>query len=237
MSAPVEIAAGVYRLETMRSFVNSYAFLNSDGSVTLVDCGYRSAPPRLVKHLAHLGKHPSDVTSIVLTHAHDDHVGGAAEMIRQTGAATVMMHEQDAGYPSSGRTPTSDTATLSGRLLAALPARHYTPFHVTRQLTEGDVIEAAGGLRVLHTPGHTDGHISLLHLPTSTLITGDSIFNMTSRLTWGLSGFCVDYQQSRQTAQRFLDVDFATAAFTHGPEIRGQGKQRITQFLSRRGLS
>jgi glyoxylase-like metal-dependent hydrolase (beta-lactamase superfamily II) len=233
----IEIVKNVYRLPTMGAFINSYAFINQDSSVTLVDCGLKGASKKLVADLARIGKHPKDVTSIVFTHAHDDHVGGAAEMIASCETSLVQMHEADADLTSEGKTPPQDRSRFSGKIMALMPKSSYEPFTVTRKLKDADLIDTAGGLKVIHTPGHTDGHISLLHLESETLITGDSIFNMSSRLTWALSGFCVNYEQSQQTAKRFLDFDFKTACFTHGPEIRGNGKERIKQFLSKKGLN
>lgn len=233
----VQIARDIYRLPTLGPFINSYAFINKDSSVTLVDCGLKGASKKLVADLARIGKHPKDVTSIVFTHAHDDHVGGAAEMIARCETTSVLMHEADAELTADGRTPPQDTSRFSGKLMARMPKSSYQPFLVTRKLKDGDVINAAGGLKVIHTPGHTDGHISLLHLESETLITGDSIFNMTSRMTWALSGFCVNYEQSQQTAKRFLDLEFKNVCFTHGPEIKKNGKERIKKFLSKKGLN
>ncbi|MBQ1015769.1 MBL fold metallo-hydrolase, partial [Micromonospora sp. M51] len=83
----VALAPNVWRIPTVgRSAVNSYAFVDDDGSVTLVDCGLAKAPARIVRGLAAIGKVPADVTRIVLTHAHPDHAGGAAELARRTGA-------------------------------------------------------------------------------------------------------------------------------------------------------
>jgi glyoxylase-like metal-dependent hydrolase (beta-lactamase superfamily II) len=45
--------------------------------VTLVDCGLKRAPGRIVAGLRAIGRHPYDVTRILLTHAHLDHAGGA----------------------------------------------------------------------------------------------------------------------------------------------------------------
>lgn len=233
----IEIAPNLYRLPTMGAFINSYALINSDSSVTLVDCGLKGSYKKLIKDLGRIGKHPKDVTSIVLTHAHDDHVGGAAEMINRCEPSDVLMHEQDALLTSSGLTPPRDVSGLSGKFMAKLPQSPYEPFHVTRNLKDGDIINTAGGLKVIHTPGHTLGHISLLHLESGSLITGDSIFNMTSRMTWSLSGFCVNYRQAQETARKFLDVEFTNACFTHGPEIKAKGKERIKQFLSKKGIS
>ena len=233
----IKIAKNIYRLPTLGSFINSYALLNADSSVTLVDCGLEGSYKKLIKDLARIGKHPKDVVKIVLTHAHDDHVGGAAMMIKECDVKNVMMHKEDAYLPPTGMTPSRDDSRLSGKLMKILPDRGYEPFEVTKQLMDGEIIDTAGGLKVIHTPGHTDGHISLLHLESETLITGDSIFNMTSRMTWALSGFCVNYKQSQETARKFLDLDFKNACFTHGPEIIDSGKQRIEQFLSKKGLS
>ena len=233
----IEIAKNLYRLPTLGPFINSYAFVNVDSSVTLVDCGLKGSSKRLIKDLASIGKHPKDVTNIVFTHAHDDHVGGAASMIMNCEVKNVMMHEDDSYLPPTGKTPPKDDSRLSGKIMKILPVRGYEPFQITKRLKDGEIIETAGGLKVIHTPGHTAGHISLLHLESETLITGDSIFNMTSRMTWALSGFCVNYKQSQDTAKKFLDLDFKNACFTHGPEIRDSGKSRIKQFLSKKGIN
>jgi len=230
----IKLTNNLYRIPTLGSFINTYAFINDDGSVTLVDCGLKKAPAKIVDGLASIGKHPKDVENIILTHAHDDHIGGAAKMIELSNPKFISMHEEDSSYPEKGTTPKVDTRTVSGKLMSRMPASKYTPFKVNKELKGGELIDTAGGLKVIHTPGHTDGHISLLHLESKTLITGDSIFNMTSRLTWSLSGFCVDYLQSQETAKRFVDLDFKHAAFTHGPEIMDKGKERITKFLVKR---
>lgn len=221
----------------MGSFINSYALVNDDSSVTLIDCGLAGSYKKLIPDLARIGKHPKDVKNVLFTHAHDDHVGGASEMIVKCEIPNVMMHEGDSELTSQGKTPPVDTSHLSGKLMAKLPKKGYEPFIVTRRLKDGEIVDTAGGLQVIHTPGHTLGHISLLHLESETLITGDSIFNMTSRMTWALSGFCVNYKQSQDTARRFLDLNFCNACFTHGPEIKNNGKDRIKQFLSKKGLN
>jgi ribonuclease BN (tRNA processing enzyme) len=78
-SPAVQLAPAVWRIPTVgRSAVNSFAFVDGDGSVTLVDCGLKKAPARIVAGLAAIGKTPADVTRILLTHAHADHASGAA---------------------------------------------------------------------------------------------------------------------------------------------------------------
>ena len=73
--------------------------------------------------------------------------------------------------------------------------------------------------------------MSLLHASSGVLITGDSIFNIASRRTWPLAGFCTSYAQSKATAARLADLEYGIAAFTHGPEIRDRARDRIRDFL------
>ncbi|HEY0700411.1 MAG TPA: MBL fold metallo-hydrolase, partial [Micromonospora sp.] len=74
-----ELAPGVFRIPTtIGDYVNVFAFRDDDGQVTLVDCGYWNAPKKIVAALRFIGSDPSDVTRILLTHAHGDHAGGLA---------------------------------------------------------------------------------------------------------------------------------------------------------------
>ncbi|MSX64839.1 MAG: MBL fold metallo-hydrolase, partial [Actinobacteria bacterium] len=119
MSDPiVTLAPSVYRIGTMGSFINTFVFLEPDGSVTLVDCGLKKAPGAIVRGLHAIGKNPGDVQRIVLTHAHDDHIGGAAEMIGAAGLSGAAMHEADAEFIRAGTLPSIDRSRTSGRLFA-----------------------------------------------------------------------------------------------------------------------
>jgi glyoxylase-like metal-dependent hydrolase (beta-lactamase superfamily II) len=225
----IEIVPAVWRIPTVgRSAVNSYAFVESDGSVTLIDCGLKRAPARIVAGLAHMGKSAGDVNRIVLTHMHRDHAGGTAQMATLTGAP-VAAHTDDAAYGPAGQAPALDQTLLLGRLFNRRPAT-YKPFEVGKQLHNGQLLEAGGGLRVIHTPGHSPGHISLMHEPTRLLITGDAIFNVLG-LRYSMKTFCTDFRMSRETAHLLGELDYDVAAFTHGPEIKESPREKIRAFL------
>lgn len=235
MSKPtvVTLAPGVHRIPTLGDFINSYAFIDDDGSVTLVDCGLKRASAKIVRALDSIGKHPSDVQRIVLTHAHFDHAGGAAAMVDATSVAGVDIHAGDAEYVRTGPRVPGDTATTSGRLFARAPWGDFRATPVAQELVDGHVLDVAGGLRVIHTPGHTPGHISLLHTGSGVLITGDSIFNMNSRMTWPTKVFCTSFRQNAQTAHVLGELDYSIAAFTHGPEVRDNAREQVRGFLRR----
>ena len=234
MPAPiVMLAPGVYRIPTLGDFINSFAFVDADGQVTLVDCGISRAPARIVAGLAGIGRTPKDVTRILLTHAHSDHAGGAREMVTRTGTAGVGIHEDDVEYVLAGHNAPGPQTTM-GRLLARGPV-HFDPIEASEVLVDGQVLDVAGGLRVVHTPGHTPGHVSLLHEDSGVLITGDAIFNMASRMAWPLAAVCSSAAQNKQSAHVLGELDYRVAAFTHGPEIRDNAREQVRGFLRRKG--
>ena len=227
----VTLAPGVHRIPTLGDFINSYAFVDDDGSVTLVDCGLKRAPAKIVRALSALGKHPRDVQRILLTHAHFDHASGAAQLVSESAAVGVDVHADDAGYIESGTRAPGDLTKSSGRLMSRTPWGDFRPTAVAQRLHDGDELPVGGGLRVMHTPGHTPGHISLLHPDSGVLITGDSIFNMNSRMSWPTKAFCTSFRQNVQTAHALGEVEYAIAAFTHGPEIRDNAREAVRSFL------
>ncbi|NES27237.1 MBL fold metallo-hydrolase [Micromonospora terminaliae] len=233
-TAAVPLAPGVWRIPTVgRAAVNSYAFLDDDGSVTLVDCGMRRAPARIVRGLAAIGKTPADVTRIVLTHAHADHAGGAAELARRTGAP-VAAHGADLPYAESGRVPPQGGGNTVGRLLTRLVGGRFPAVAVARPLADGDLLPVGGGLRVVHTPGHSPGHVSLLHEPTRVLVTGDALFNVAG-VRWPVRSFCTDFRMTQRTAHVLGELDYDVAAFTHGPELTDRAREQVRAFLRRLG--
>jgi glyoxylase-like metal-dependent hydrolase (beta-lactamase superfamily II) len=193
----------------------------------------KRAPKKIVAALASIGKHPRDVQRIVLTHAHFDHAGGAARTVEETSASGVDVHADDAGYVRTGTRPPGDVASTAGRLLARAPWGDFTATPVAEELLDGQVLDIAGGVRVLHTPGHTPGHVSLLHASSGVLITGDSIFNMNARMSWPTKAVCTSFRRNVETAHVLGEVEYAVAAFTHGPEIRDNAREQVRDFLRR----
>ncbi len=99
---------------------------------------------------------------IVNTHSHVDHIMGNAEMVKKTGAR-IVIHEEDAMFLT--QTPSY--------LLEMFRAKPSPPADIT--VKEGDVIQVGQvGLKVIHTPGHSPGGMSLY--ADGMVFTGDSLF-------------------------------------------------------------
>ncbi len=230
----VLLAPGVFRIPTAgKDLINSFALVQDDGSVTLVDTGLKRAPARIVAGLASIGKHPRDVTRIVLTHVHPDHAGGAAEMSRRAGAP-VLVHGDDHGWARSGRIRgANDPSTRMGRLFARAGDAKIEAFEPGPALMDGQLLPVSGGVRVVHTPGHSPGHISLLIEQSGTLITGDALFNFRFLRGARISPafLCSDFAMTKRTAHRLGEMEYEVAAFTHGPEIRDRARETVRGLL------
>ncbi|KRE54030.1 MBL fold metallo-hydrolase [Phycicoccus sp. Soil748] len=231
--ATVELAPGVWRIPLLGDFVNGFILRDDDGQVTLVDMGVKKSGPKVMAALASIDSGPSDVTRLLLTHAHPDHAGGAAHVAAATGR-DFAIHEDDASYAEAGQSPPRDQSFLMARLMTRLmgSGNDYAAVTVGERLTDGQLLDVAGGLEVVHTPGHSPGHVAYLHRSSGVLITGDSIFNVRG-VRWPVRSFCTDFRLTQKTAHRLAELDYTTAAFTHGPHIADQPREAIRRFLAR----
>jgi glyoxylase-like metal-dependent hydrolase (beta-lactamase superfamily II) len=229
----VQLAPGVWRIPLIGDYVNGFMLRDDDGQVTLIDMGIASSGKKVIAALRSVGSDPSDVTRLMLTHCHPDHAGGAAYVARETGRP-VDVHAEDAEYVRSGTQPPRDQSLRLGRLVSLFPDPKNAKVPVGEELGDGQVVPFAGGIRVIHTPGHSPGHASYLHEESGTLITGDAIFNVLGR-RWPMKFLCSDFAMTKQTAHRLGEEEYAVAAFTHGPEITDRPREAIRKFLAENG--
>jgi hydroxyacylglutathione hydrolase len=115
--------------------------------------------------LAVLARHSLKVTAIVITHAHIDHIGGAAKLKAATGAPVHMNQNDQELY--------DHLDVQAGWLGLETPQRTTIDVNVK----DGDSLALSGStFHVLHTPGHTQGSISLWIPAENKLIAGDTLF-------------------------------------------------------------
>ncbi|XBO25640.1 MBL fold metallo-hydrolase [Paenarthrobacter aurescens] len=122
----------------------------ADG-ILVIDTGMGDNATAMHQALERLGADWADISDVLITHAHADHVGGLNEVLSKAGNALVWAGEADAGAVSAGISSGPETSEPQVRATA-----------------DGASIR---GLRVIHTPGHTQGHIGLLHEGEGPLVT------------------------------------------------------------------
>jgi glyoxylase-like metal-dependent hydrolase (beta-lactamase superfamily II) len=215
-----QLAIGIWRVPTSRGDRDNAFLVDGDDGLTLVDVGWASAPSVLLGSLAELGRKLIDVRRILITHAHPDHVRGLAEFRRHVPDAHVLMHFDDAAWLRGGRVPRGGRHGALGDVLDAVPLLHWTPVEPDGELIDGAVVDGSDGLRVIHTPGHSPGHVALLHEPTRTLLTGDAIFNRGRQPAQAPTMLAHDPATAAHSVQ-LLPVDVTAVGFAHGAPLRG----------------
>ncbi|MFB4279772.1 MULTISPECIES: MBL fold metallo-hydrolase [unclassified Nonomuraea] len=193
---------------------------NDAGALTLVDTGIATSGGEIATAIEELGFRTGDVERVVLTHFHEDHCGGAAE-ISGWGDVSVLAHRLEAPVIRGERPAPPPLFTDEERALHRSLGAHLLPpapaCRVDRELEDGDLIDFGGGARVIHTPGHTDGSIAV-HLPRAgVLFTGDTVAHVGGRVMPGV--FNLDRAGMLRSFRRLAEIDVPLACVGHGEPI------------------
>ncbi|MEM0449806.1 MAG: MBL fold metallo-hydrolase [Methanomassiliicoccales archaeon] len=159
------------------------------------------------------------IKSIILTHRHYDHVGGAAFLSHKLGSK-VFIHNEDAEVVSEGDAWATMSIMFGG---------HLEPLNVV-PIEEGMIFNTGDHeFRVIHTPGHSAGSICLYDSKTKDLISGDTIFK-DGVGRWDLpSG---DQRALYRSIQKLMEFDIKNLYPGHGPCGLGCGNECVEQALN-----
>jgi glyoxylase-like metal-dependent hydrolase (beta-lactamase superfamily II) len=220
----LEIARGIYLLDGLR-MGRCYLVEGSDG-LAMIDTSSDGAAPRILDAIKRIGRRPDELRAIVATHYHFDHTGNAAALIGQSGAQ-LCVHQDDVPYVE-GRSPWLPSSGPIGPLLDKFAPRRFS-VKVDRILRHGDELPFAGGLQVIHAPGHTPGHVALYAREHRTLFAGDALMNIGG-LHLPMSTSSHDMVQARQSVRRLVELDFDIALPGHGAPILGRANEKIAEW-------
>ena len=147
-----------------------YAYLICGQKIYLIDSGVASSEKIILNYLKATGRSPDEISTLILTHAHPDHIGAAAAIKRISGCA-VAAHAAEKAWIEDVDLQAKERPVPGFRSLVGESVQ------VDRTLRDGDVLHLENGLtlQVLHTPGHSPGSISLWLAEDGALFSGDAV--------------------------------------------------------------
>ncbi len=208
----MELMRGVHVIET-----NANCALLIDDRLILVDTGMNSNATEILSYLERIAYKPTDISSIVITHTHPDHVGGLASL-KQKSNAEVAAHRIEADYISKKVKYPGPPG----------PQRHRAcPVDVL--LEDGDRYQE---LLVIHTPGHTPGNIALLDEARSLLIAGDTVRNEGGGLGPMSDVYNIDPTEHRHSIKKVAAHDFERLIVGHGKPLADNASKSLKEIIA-----
>jgi glyoxylase-like metal-dependent hydrolase (beta-lactamase superfamily II) len=215
----IPVAPGI----TLDRFVN--AFLIYGRAITLIDTGVAGCEREIFDYIRSTGRDPSEISLIVQTHAHPDHIGATQAIQKATGCA-VAIHAAEGPWIEDVALQNRERPVPGFDALVGGPAT------VNRVLEDGDVLDLDGDhildLIVFHTPGHSPGSVSLLLRYGGALFSGDAVPVPSDLPVYD------DVEQSVQSIRRLNNLDGVAVLLSSWDEPRAGicACQRMNEALA-----
>ena len=163
---PFKLTVGPGR--TVDRFV--YVYLIFGKQICLIDCGVSASEAIIFDYVRKAGRDPHEISMVVLTHSHPDHIGASRAVKRETGC-------QVAAHVDAQPWVEDTELQAKQRPIANFHSLVGGPVEVDLVLRDGDTLDLGDGLtlEVVHTPGHSKGSISLLLREEGALFSGDAL--------------------------------------------------------------
>lgn len=198
-----------------------YAFLlkKEDGKSIIIDCGIPGSETYILKSMDENGVKYSDLQLIIITHGHDDHMGSICNLRKATGAKTVI-HKLDSDVIRTGKSPELHPTNLLGKffnLFVKGGIAGFTPYE-PEIIVDGELSLSEYGFdgRIIETPGHTNGSVSVI-MDDGNIFIGDLI--MGSMMGKGKPNFPMyadDVQKVKESIKKVIALSPKTVYCGHG---------------------
>jgi len=201
--------------------------LHDKENTILVDCGFIGSLPYIERELQQHGLSTAQLTGLVLTHHDHDHMGAAAALKRINPKVKIYASAEEAPFISAQEKPLR--LHQAEELQKTLPPeqkrfgkafcdmlRRVDPVAVDIFIRDGEEMDWCGGCRIIATPGHTPGHISLFMEKDMIIITGDAIVLEDGEPVIANPQFTLDMERATESMEKLLSLHGKAYYCYHG---------------------
>ncbi|MGZ9584875.1 MBL fold metallo-hydrolase [Paenibacillus marinisediminis] len=221
----MNIADGVAMLElNIQGFILNPTLIWDEDTAILMDTGMPGQAEAIREAMNKAGVPYERLKAVILTHQDIDHIGSIQEIVQGSNQhIAVYAHEMDKPY-IEGTLPLlkADRKRMSSEEWESLPAAMKYIYEnpprarVDMTLEDGQELPYCGGLRVIHTPGHTPGHICLYLKSSRTLVAGDAMIRANGSLRGPVPRATLDMDIALDSLKKLLDLDIERVICYHG---------------------
>jgi len=199
-----------------------------DDNVILVDTGIPDNLEMIKKQMDAAGISFARLTKIVATQQDIDHIAGIKGIMSEKSEVIVLAHAEDKPYIEGEKKVKRLNSKFMDRIkdlpkderLKIIDMFENSCVNVNRTLVDGEVLPYCGGISVIHTPGHTPGHICLYHQKSKTLIAGDALNILDGQLVGpnkdSMSEDKMNAIDAIETLKKLMDYDIVNVITYHG---------------------
>ena len=220
----MEVSPGIHVIPSARW---ARVYLIAGETLTLVDSGLPGRSRGVLKYIRSIGRREDELRHILITHSHPDHTGMTSALAKATGAS-IVVHRSDTVRLKQNRLALGYSG-LFGRVASPLPI--FSRVGVDTLVEDGDLLPIHGGIRIIHTPGHTRGSVCFLLEESKALFSGDTIFSDGERISRSVPFPGYDRDSYIRSLKRLAEFEFEGVFGGHGrPMLRG-GSEVLGQLI------
>ena len=216
--------------------------LNND-SLILIDTGFPGVFNQICEAIEKEGLQFSKLDTIIFTHQDIDHIGNVSEILNKViGNIKIFSHDEEKAYINGEKTPVklamleSNLDNLPDNMKAAYKMLkagfQNNKVNIDETLSDGQELPYCGGMTVIHTPGHTPGHICLYIKSFKLLIAGDIFAVSDGLLIRGNQDYNFDNEENKKSIQKLIKYDIETVICYHSGRYNGNANKRIAELAN-----
>ncbi|WP_019011982.1 MBL fold metallo-hydrolase [Deinococcus aquatilis] len=196
---------------------------------TLVDTGIPGMKDKIGAALSEIGMSLSDIRRVIITHHDLDHIGSLPAIVEATGARVLTSAGElpyVQGELPGQKQPTPEMrAGMSPQMLAVFD--NPPKAQVDQVLEDGERLDLAGGVRIVYTPGHTVGHLSLFVEADGVVISGDALGSNQGTLTLPWAQGTADMPEAVRSVAKLAQLPAEAILTYHGGLVSENAAQQL----------